>query len=86
MPTRKRARTAVGSDRRFIVRAEVQNISLAKAGSALTLVVCDNNEKLGELRVGRGSLFWRGSARKRQKRVPWSRFAEMLNELAYGSS
>lgn len=85
MPARKGARMA-GVDRRFIVHAEVQNISLAKAGSALTLVVCDNNEKLGELRVGRGSLFWRGSARKRQKRIPWTRFADMLNELAYGRS
>jgi len=34
--------------------------------------------------IGRGSLFWYGRSRKRSKRIPWSRFADMMDRLAYG--
>jgi len=33
--------------------------------------------------LGRGSLFWRGANRQKQKRISWTRFAEMMDELAY---
>lgn len=82
MAKRKTSRQV--ADKRFVVRGAVANILLAKAGSAMTLQIFDKDEKLGELEIGRGSLFWCGSSRKKRKRIPWARFAEMLNHLAYG--
>ncbi len=68
------------------VRAEISNIELVKATASLTLSVYANKEKIGELQIGRGSLFWWGSKRKTPKRINWSRFASMMDKLAYGDS
>ena len=59
-------------------------MELVKAKSALRLEVFADKEKLGELEVGRGSIYWRGANRQSSKRIDWSRFAEMMDELAYG--
>jgi hypothetical protein len=40
--------------------------------------------KLGEIQIGRGSLFWSGARRQSAKRIHWGRFAEMMDRLAYG--
>jgi len=66
------------------VRAELTNVELVKAKSALKLEVFVRREKLGELEVGRGSIYWRGANRHLRKRIDWSRFAEMMDSLAYG--
>jgi hypothetical protein len=71
--------------RRHEVKAELSNFSLAKAKSALTLQVYAEGEKVGELQIGRGSLYWWGRNKQIHKRVSWSRFTKMMNELAYGS-
>jgi hypothetical protein len=78
----KRRKSTV--ERKYEVKAEIANFTLAKAKSALTLQIYRRNEKLGELQVGRGSLYWWGANRQNEKRVPWGRFAEMMNKLAYG--
>ena len=78
MPAKKKTR------RRHEVRAELTNVELVKAKSALKLEVFASKEKLGELEVGRGSIYWRGANRQTKKRVNWTRFAEMMDELAYG--
>jgi hypothetical protein len=70
--------------RKFAVRASIDNLSLAKAGSSLKLIIDAKGEKLGELQIGRGSLFWWGANRKTRERIPWGRLAELLNEIAYG--
>jgi len=72
------------SSRRHIVRASVSNMELAKARSALRLELVSRGLKIGELEVGRGSFFWTGRNRHRSKRIPWNRFAKMMDELAYG--
>lgn len=72
------------SSRRHIVRASVSNMELAKARSALRLELVSRDLKIGELEVGRGSFFWTGRNRHRSKRIPWNRFAKMMDELAYG--
>lgn len=72
------------SSKSFSVRAELDNFQLAKAKSALKLQIYSRGEKVGELQVGRGSLYWWGARRQREKRIRWRRFAEMMNELAYG--
>jgi len=66
------------------VRAELTNVELVKAKSALKLEIFASKEKLGELEVGRGSIYWRGANRQTKKRINWSKFAEMMDGLAYG--
>lgn len=66
------------------VKASLSVPRLSKAGSSLTLQIYARREKLGEIELGRGSLFWQGAKRHSRKRINWSRFAAMMDELAYG--
>ena len=85
MATRKTAKRKTRSvERKFEVKAEIENFTLVKAKSALKLEIYRRKEKLGELQVGRGSLYWWGAHRVKEKRVSWGRFAQMMDELAYG--
>jgi len=79
MPKRSR-------NHRHEVKADLSNFQLARAKSALTLQIFSRGEKVGELQVGRGSLYWWGKHRQKSKRVNWARFTEMMNRLAYGES
>lgn len=65
------------------MRAQLANFTLAKAKSALTLEIYSRGIKVGELQVGRGSLYWWGKHRQKFKRVNWGEFAEKMDELAY---
>ncbi len=65
------------------VKAALHVPGLSKAGSSLTLHIYARKEKIGEIELGRGSLFWRGGKRQKRKRIGWSRFAEMMDDLAY---
>lgn len=84
MPTKNRKRVAKSLARTYEVKAEISNATLAKAKSALTLQIYRRDLKLGELQIGRGSLFWSGARRQSAKRIHWGRFAEMMDRLAYG--
>jgi hypothetical protein len=66
------------------VRAALNVRELTRAGSSLNLQIYARGAKVGELEIGRGSLFWFGRSRQKRKRVSWSRFAEMMDRLAYG--
>jgi hypothetical protein len=66
------------------VRANLQVTELTRVGTSLTLDLYADKEKIGQLLIGRGSLYWYGRSRRKSKRISWSRFAEMMNELAYG--
>jgi hypothetical protein len=77
MPHKKTAK-------KYIVKAGLANFQLAKAKSALTLQVYSRKLKVGEIQIGRGSLYWWGRSRQLAKRVSWARFTEMMNRLAYG--
>ena len=67
------------------VKAHLQVMELARAGSSLELEIYASKEKLGTVIIGRGSLYWYGRNRHKRKRISWSRFAEMMDELAYGA-
>jgi hypothetical protein len=84
MAIKRRKRVAKSSNHTFEVKAEIANTTLAKARSALTLQIYRKDLKLGELQIGRGSLFWSGARRQSAKRIHWGRFAEMMDKLAYG--
>jgi hypothetical protein len=36
--------------------------------------------------MGRGSLYWWGAHRQKEKRIGWGKFAEMMDESAYGNA
>jgi hypothetical protein len=80
--TTKTARKA--PPRRHEVKADLANFELAKARSSLNLKIYAGGEKIGELEIGRGSLYWYGARRQRSKRIDWSKFAQMMDGLAYG--
>jgi len=66
------------------VKANLHVLELTKAGSSLDLAIYADKEKIGTLIIGRGSLSWYGGKRQLRKRISWTRFADMMNELAYG--
>jgi hypothetical protein len=66
------------------VKAALHVPGLSRAGSSLTLLIYARSEKIGEIELGRGSLFWRGGKRQKRKQISWTRFAEMMDDLAYG--
>jgi hypothetical protein len=70
--------------RRFQVKAKLTNFELAKAKSALRLRIYSRGEKIGELHVGRGSLYWSGAHRQKERRIRWGEFVEKMDALAYG--
>jgi hypothetical protein len=72
------------SPRKHEVKADLSNFELAKARSSLNLKIYADKEKIGELEVGRGSLYWYGRKKQKSKRIDWSKFAQMMDRLAYG--
>lgn len=83
MAAARKRRPATGT-RKHEVKANLANFELAKARSSLTLDIYANKVKIGELEIGRGSLYWQGRSKKRSKRLNWSKFADTMDELAYG--
>lgn len=65
------------------IYADLQVQELAKAGSSLELQIYADKQKIGHLVIGRGSLYWYGRKRQKSKRISWTKFAEMMDELAY---
>ena len=78
MPKKKKRVT-----KKHSVTANLHVVELTRAGSSLDLEIYAENEKIGTMLIGQGSLFWYGGKRQRSKRISWSRFAKMMNELAY---
>lgn len=72
------------SPRKHEVKADLSNFELAKAKSSLNLNIYADGEKIGELEIGRGSLYWYGRKKQKSKRINWSKFAQMMDDLAYG--
>jgi hypothetical protein len=79
-PSRRRAR----KPRKHEVKAGLANFELAKARSSLNLEIYADREKIGELEIGRGSLYWYGRRKQKSKRIDWSKFAQMMDRVAYG--
>lgn len=82
--TKSKRRDGSKQPRVHSVSAELENFRLAKARRALTLVIKSKGEKIGEMHLGSGSIFWWGRHRKEYARLTWGKFAEIMNEIAYG--
>ena len=83
-PASTRARKRPAPERKHAVRAQFNIHELTKAGTSLTLEISAAGEKIGQLEIGRGGLFWWGGRRHKSKRLSWTRFAELMDSLAYG--
>ena len=71
--------------RKHSVRASIQVQELSKAGTSIEFEIFASGEKIGTIVIGRGSLIWRGGRRQKEKVISWTRFAELMDELTYGS-
>ena len=83
--TTRRSRKRTPPERKHAVRALVNIHELTKAGTSLTLEISAGGEKIGQIDIGRGGLFWWGGRRQKRKRLSWTRFAELMDGLAYGT-
>jgi hypothetical protein len=92
MATRKRAKRASKRaakrstkplQRRHHVSATLGIQELSKAGTSIKLFVHRDDQKLGEMDIGRGAIYWRGGNKQKWERIDWTRFAEMMDELVY---
>jgi hypothetical protein len=83
---RKVARRATkrSVERKHAVRGTMRVHEFTKAGTSLNLEISAAGEKIGELEIGRGGLYWWGGHRQKRKRLSWTRFAELMDSLAYG--
>ena len=82
MPAKKSTAKSPTSRRVHSVSAQLSVAGLTKAGTALTLEIRGSDGKLGEMEIGRGALYWKGRSQQSAKRIGWTRFAEMMDELA----
>ena len=69
--------------RKHSVHARLNVPELTRAGTSLRLEIYAEDEKIGTLVIGRGSLFWRGGKRQKQKQIDWTRFAQIMDTIAY---
>jgi hypothetical protein len=67
------------SRKKHSVSAELHVKELTKTGSSPNLEIYANEEKIGMLILGNGVVVWFG-----RKRIDWTKFADMMDELAYG--
>lgn len=81
MPAGKRAVTKSTSRRVHAVSARLSVTRLTRAGTARTLEIRGSDGKLGELEIGRGALCGKGRHQRSAKRIGWTRFAEMMDDL-----
>lgn len=71
------------SYKKHSVHARLNVPELTRAGSSLKLEIYSEEEKIGTLVIGRGSLFWRGGKRQKQIQIDWTRFAQIMDMMAY---
>jgi hypothetical protein len=71
-------------ERKHAVRGMMRVHEFTKAGTSLNLEISAAGEKIGELEIGRGGLYWWGGHRQKRKRLSWTMFAELMDSLAYG--
>jgi hypothetical protein len=69
------------SARKHTVKASVSNIDLTKAGSSISLEVFADEEKLGTVELGRGSIRWYGKNKQKPTPISWSRFAAWMDTV-----
>jgi hypothetical protein len=67
-------------DKKHEVRVSVQVLDLSKAGSGINLEIYSEGVRLGTMKLGHGSIQWRGASKQKFKRIDWSAFAKMMDK------
>jgi len=62
------------------VDVSMQAFNLSKAGTAITLEIYDNDQKLGEIEIGKGSFGWKSANQQDFIRKNWTSFYKFLEE------
>jgi hypothetical protein len=65
--------------KRYQVKVEMKALDLAKLGSGLQIIINDGRERVGTIKVGQGSLYWRSARKQNGRYIRWRAFADMLN-------
>jgi len=73
----------IEDEKKHVVKANFQVFDLSKAGTSLELEIFEqqpraSRRKIGTVIIGRGSLTWVKGGAHTGKRIPWSRFAEVM--------
>lgn len=55
-------------------------MELSKSGTSITLHIHADEEKIGTLVIGRGSMTWFGRKWKNGRRFSWPRFAAKMDD------
>ena len=77
MARSKRANTTTKKHR---VTCRMQVLELTKAGSAMSLNIYSDGQKLGKITIGQGSLTWQGARRQYHYTFSWTDFARLMDE------
>lgn len=72
---RRRVEPAPEPRRKHSANARVQIFGLSKAGTSIDIEIYADNEKVGSLVIGRGSLTWFGKKWKHGRRFSWKELA-----------
>ncbi len=88
-PTRKKAAKKrvsrkTTTRKKHSVKGSLQLHQLTKAGTSIEFRIYAGNRIIGHMIIGRGSLTWYGRKRHKRKQISWSRFAQLMDEFAYG--
>ncbi len=75
-----------GRTKKHHVKCNMQVLELTRAGSSISFEVFADDEKIGAITVGRGSITWTGRGRHSGKKLSWTRFARLMDDYAYGAS
>ena len=67
----------------FNVTASMNVLDLNRAGSAIEMVIYSDDQVLGTMRIGKGSLGWKGKNRKQFKNMNWGQFSAMMDKKHY---
>ena len=74
MPAAKRVR------RKHSVSATVQIHELSKAGTSIDFEIFADDEKVGTIIIGRGSITWYGRNRRKPIELSWTKFSTLMDE------
>jgi hypothetical protein len=80
MPRRRKTARKRRVKRKHSVRADLQIMELSKSGTSITLEIFADEEKLGTLIIGRGSMTWYGRKWHNGRRLSWPAFAAKMDD------
>lgn len=63
------------------VKMHAQVYELTKAGTAVTFEVYNDEGKLGEIRIGKGSFGWKGANQREFRPIDWTRFFAKIGDI-----